>query len=245
MKSSNSSSTLIRPPSLASLAESRLKAAIESAEFELGAPLSEDKLATFLGVSRTPVREALNALSLQGLVEIFPQRGSYVFSPSEEDVQQLCEFRMMMEAKAMGLCLNRSKDDTLRLLTKANATMREASVNKDFKVTAESDTAFHMAFFEGCGNRFLQEAYALVSGRITALRTHLVNPRTGISPHSVEEHAEIIAAVEAGNLAQAESILSSHIYKMTRNYARWKAGSTDCSQSITSVAPRKRRSPKG
>lgn len=237
--------SLVRPPSLASLAEQRLKAAIESAEFELGTPLSEDKLATYLGVSRTPVREALNALSLQGLVEIFPQRGSYVFSPSEEDVQQLCEFRMMMEAKAMGLCLNRSKDETLRKLTKANEAMRAACVNKDFKVTAESDTAFHMAFFEDCGNQFLQEAYALVSGRITALRTHLVNPRTGISPHSVEEHAEIIAAFAAGNLAHAESILSTHIYKMTRNYAKWKAAGTEASQlPQSSVAPRKRKSAK-
>jgi DNA-binding GntR family transcriptional regulator len=81
------SSVLSRPPSLASLAEGRLREAIENAEFQLGESLSEDKLATFLGVSRTPVREALNSLSLQGLVEIFPQRGSYVFSPSGEEVQ--------------------------------------------------------------------------------------------------------------------------------------------------------------
>lgn len=242
MKPLNNALQLVRPPSLASLAESRLKTAIESGALELGTPLSEDKLAAFLGVSRTPVREALNALSLQGLVEIYPQRGSYVFSPSEGDVQQLCEFRMMMEAKAMGLCLTRCKDDTLRQLTQANGAMRTASLSHDFKGTAENDTAFHQAFFDGCGNQFLQQAYALVSGRITALRTHLVNPRTGISPQSVEEHAEVIEAFAAGNLAHAESILSAHIYRMTRNYARWTAGVVEGQQPPPpSPAPRKRR----
>lgn len=235
-------SPLPRPPSLASLAETRLKEAIESAEFELGAPLSEDKLATFLGVSRTPVREALNALSLQGLVEIYPQRGSYVFSPSEEDVQQLCEFRMMMESKAMGLCLNRNKQETLRKLVKANDAMREACSQKNMKTTAESDTAFHMTFFEDCGNQFLQEAYALVSGRITTLRTHLVNPKTGISPHSVQEHDDIIAAFEAGNLAHAESIMSAHIYRMTKNYVKWKSGGTP---NTTATPTKKRQSKRG
>ena len=108
MEKNTDSNTLQRPPSLATLATDRLKAAIEGAEFDLGAPLSEDKLATFLGISRTPVREALNMLSVQGLVEILPQRGSYVFFPSEEDVAQLCEFRMMMESRAIGLCLARN-----------------------------------------------------------------------------------------------------------------------------------------
>lgn len=242
MKTTQQATPLARPPSLARLAESRLQAAIESAEFELGAPLSEDKLATFLGVSRTPVREALSALNLKGLVEIYPQRGSYVFSPSADDVEQLCEFRMMMEAKAMGLCLNRSKDETLLKLRRANEAMRTACADKNFKATAESDTAFHMAFFEDCGNQFLQESYALVSGRITALRTHLVNPRTGISPHSVEEHAQIIEAFAAGNLAHAESILSTHIYKMTGNYARWKAGGTDEMKTTAKSASSKRKS---
>lgn len=223
MTANTESSTLQRPPSLASLATDRLKAAIEGAEFDLGALLSEDKLATFLGISRTPVREALNTLCLQGLVEIFPQRGSYVFSPSEEDVAQLCEFRMMMESRAIGLCLARDKDQTLRRMIAANDRMREACKVQDRKGTAESDTAFHMALFEGCGNRYLQETYALVSGRITALRTHLVDPQTGISPKAVKEHDLIIEAFSEGNQTQAEGILSSHIYKMAKNYGLWKA----------------------
>lgn len=223
MSTITDSSTLQRPPSLASLATDRLKAAIEGAEFDLGASLSEDKLATFLGISRTPVREALNTLSLQGLVEIFPQRGSYVFSPSEDDVAQLCEFRMMMESRAIGLCLARNKQQTLERMKAANDRMREACKVQDRKVTAESDTAFHMALFEGSGNRYLQETYALVSGRITALRTHLVGPQTGISPQALKEHDAIIEAFAEGNQTQAEGILSSHIYKMAKNYGIWRS----------------------
>jgi DNA-binding GntR family transcriptional regulator len=165
----------------------------------------------------------LNTLSLQGLVEIFPQRGSYVFSPSAEDVAQLCEFRMMMESRAIGLCLARDKEKTLQRMASANERMRQACMTRDRKATAESDTAFHMALFDGCGNRYLQETYSLVSGRITALRTHLVDPQTGISPQAVKEHDAIIEAFADGNPSQAEGILASHIYKMAKNFEAWKS----------------------
>ncbi len=233
-------STLQRPPSLAALAAERLKKAIENAEFELGASLSEDKLATYLGVSRTPVREALNSLNLQGLVEIYPQRGSYVFSPSQADVDQLCEFRMMMESRALGLCLTRSKNRTLQKLKEANERMQRACDAQDRMALAENDTAFHMALFEECGNAFLQQAYALVAGRITALRTHLVNPATGISPHAIKEHAEIIDAFGAEDLVRAESLLSTHMYKMAKNYANWRASVNEVVQTPSTAKRRKK-----
>src|SRR6516225_7113406 len=71
----------------------RLRQAILDGEVELGDVLSEDKLATILGVSRSPVREAFAILEQQGLIDVRPQRGSFVFLPSPEDTQNLCEFR--------------------------------------------------------------------------------------------------------------------------------------------------------
>src|SRR5258705_4188311 len=108
---------------LAAQVTDRIRRAILDAEFGLGEPLSEDSLATALGVSRTPVREALNALQAQGLISIEPQRGSYVFSPSEQDVEELCAFRRLLEAEAMRLCLAGPKDATLAQMKKASAEM--------------------------------------------------------------------------------------------------------------------------
>src|SRR6185503_16160600 len=80
-----------RAPALASLVEERLRDAIMYGALGLGEAISEDRLATMLGVSRTPVREALTALQLQGLVVIQPQRGSFVFEPTERDLAEICE----------------------------------------------------------------------------------------------------------------------------------------------------------
>jgi DNA-binding GntR family transcriptional regulator len=142
---------------------------------------------------------------------------------------------MMMEAKAMVLCLERSRTDTARKLVEANSRMNAACESQNSKALAESDTAFHMTFFEGCANKYLQQAYSLVSGRITALRTHLVNPNTGISPQAVKEHSEIIDAFVAGDLSYAERVLSAHIYKMHRNYELWKASLPKVEEKNTST----------
>ena len=209
---------LDRPPSLTALAIERLRQAILAAEFELGEGLSEERLASYLGVSRTPVREALNALQLQGLVEIQPQRGSFVFFPSVDDVAQLCEFRMMMEARAIALCHARSKQQTLVRLREANAAMIGARERNEALAIAQADTDFHDTLFDLCGNRYLAEAYGLMSGRVATLRTHLLAPTTGIRKPAIDEHAEIIDAFASGDLLRAENTLSSHIFKMRSRF---------------------------
>ena len=90
--------TIDRPRSLAATVADRLRQAIIDADLALGSELSEVGLATRLGVSRTPVREALTLLQQQGLVNIIPQRGTYVFFPTEQDIIDLCEYRIVLES---------------------------------------------------------------------------------------------------------------------------------------------------
>ena len=189
------------------------------AELRLGEAVSEDRLAAALGVSRTPVREALTALQLQGLVNIVPQRGSFVFLPSEEDVAELCEFRMMIESRAISLCHARRREDTLAQLRQAEEAMERAESSADFLASAHADAAFHEALFKNCGNQFLTEAYGLVSGRIGALRSNCLQPVAGVRSGSMREHREIIDAFAAGDLLQAEAVLASHIFKMRERYS--------------------------
>ena len=79
---------LSRSPSLASIAAERIRDAIIAGDLKLGEALSEDRLATTLGISRTPVREALTSLQVQGLITIHPQRGSFDFRPTRQDVKE-------------------------------------------------------------------------------------------------------------------------------------------------------------
>ena len=79
-----------RPDSLSKTAEEHIRNGIINGTFQLGESLPEVKLSNAMGISKTPIREALSALNLQGLVQIFPHRGAFVFSLSQEDVMQLC-----------------------------------------------------------------------------------------------------------------------------------------------------------
>jgi len=93
------------PKSLSQRVMLRLREAIIDGEFELGAVISEEMIARSFGVSRTPVREAMGQLQLQGLVVIRPQVGSFVFTPSAADISALCAFRKRFSMFARRLIL--------------------------------------------------------------------------------------------------------------------------------------------
>jgi DNA-binding GntR family transcriptional regulator len=204
-----------RSKSLKARVTERLRRAILDTELELGQALSEDKLATALGVSRTPVRDALTVLQRQGLVEVHPQRGSFVFLPSESDIGQLCEFREMMEMRALSICLERRRDTTLSQMRRASEDMVAAWRRSDYVPAARADDAFHNALFDNCGNGYLVEAYRLVSGQVDALRGYL--SMTDLD-RAVEEHRTIIDAAAGNDLERAKTTLSEHIVKMGALY---------------------------
>jgi DNA-binding GntR family transcriptional regulator len=193
----------------------RIRAAIQDGEFKLGEALSELKLAAALGVSRTPVREALNVLQLQGLIEIRPQAGSFVFMPSEEDVGEICVFRRLMETNALRLSFARRREETLIQLRNAVEAMERAQDAGDRLAMARADTAFHQCIAENSGNVYLINAYALISGRIAALRTYnVINSDPLRRSKAMTEHRAMVAALAKGDLERAEVILDEHVSRM-------------------------------
>jgi DNA-binding GntR family transcriptional regulator len=192
----------------------RIRAAIQEGEYQLGEALSELKLAAALGVSRTPVREALSLLQLQGLIEIRPQSGSFVFMPSEEDVAELCIFRRVVELAALRLSFARRREDMLRDMRKAVEMMDHAQAAGDRLEMARADSAFHQSIAENCGNAYLINSYALFAGRIAALRTHNVATVNSLRNKATSEHRAIVAALAKGDLDRAEAILDEHVSRM-------------------------------
>jgi DNA-binding GntR family transcriptional regulator len=205
-----------REPSIAERVLARLRRAVLDGEFGLGEWLSEEKLATALGVSRTPVREALNALQAEGLIDVQPQRGTFVFMPSEGDLEQLCQFRQTIEVQALRLCFLHRREVTLAQLRQACQEMETASTKGDLLGSARADTAFHETFLNNCANHYLLASYRLASGKIAVLRTHRssLDTRSGVN----SEHMRIIEAFERGDLMQAEAMLTEHILKMLDRY---------------------------
>ena len=175
--------------------------------------LSEDKLASAFGISRTPVRDALTALQAQGLIEIRPHHGSLVFLPTRQEVSDLYEFRGILELQALKMSISFKRENAIAALRRANETMRIGRENDDLLAVAQADAAFHRAFVENCANQYLTESYDLVSGRVIAILTRISMALGDIRARAMNEHQAIIVALENGNASRAKSILSSHIMK--------------------------------
>lgn len=195
-----------------------IRDAIIDGRFPLGEALSELKLAAAFKVSRTPVREALNALQLQGLIEIRPQSGSYVFMPSEEGVGELAEFRRVLEVTALRFCFARRREEALRQMRTTLEAMERAQDADDRLGVARADTAFHQAIAENSANQYLVGAYRLISGRVAALRTHNLLAAEKVRDHVLSEHRAVIAAFAKGDLDRAENILAEHVLQMRIRY---------------------------
>lgn len=202
------------PQNLTTRVTDAIRQSIVDAEFELGAALSESSLAARLGVSRTPVREALTTLQRQGLIVIRPQSGSFVFMPSEEDVAELCEFRRLIETAALRLAYARRRAQALAQMREAIAAMELAHRADDALAYARADAAFHGAIVENSANRYLIESYTLASGRVSALRTRNLSHSTPLRRRSNAAHRAIAAAFEKGDLAAAEQLLDEHVLQM-------------------------------
>lgn len=204
--------------SLTASVTERIRTAIVEGRLALGEALSELRLAEALGVSRTPVRDALTALQLEGLIDVRPQAGSFVFKPSDEGLAELAEFRRVLETAALRLCHARRLDDALRQLRAAADAMDRARDADDRLGLSRADTAFHQALVDHSANAYLVAAYRLVSGRVAALRTHNLMAGGLARRQSLTEHRSIIGALAKGDLQRAEQVLQEHIWQMRGRY---------------------------
>jgi DNA-binding GntR family transcriptional regulator len=208
------------PKSLASRVADRLREALVGGEFMLGEMIAEEALATRFGVSRTPVREALNQLQLQGLVVVKPQRGSFVFQPTEADVTALCEFRCLVEPHAARLAWQHQREATVATLQAALSEMKAARKARDAVRYGRADTRLHEAFFEHCGNPYLQAAYATAATKIATLRNHLSAPADVLQPRGFEQHSALLTHFGAGDFTAFDALMRLHVTGTRDSYLR-------------------------
>ncbi len=195
-----------------------IREAIMDGRLALGEALSEARLAAAFGVSRAPIRDALTQLQVEGVIDVRPQAGSFVFTPSDDDVVAMAEFRALLETTALRLCFARQRDAALKGMRTAADEMERARDADDRLAVARADTAFHWAIVSHCGNDYLVDSYRLVSGRVGALRTHNLIAADTVRKGSLAEHRALIAAAARGDLARAETILAEHIGRMRQRY---------------------------
>jgi DNA-binding GntR family transcriptional regulator len=203
---------LERPQPLTELAFQRIREAIVVGEFKLGEQLSEAQLAQRMGISKTPVREALLRLKLEGLVEIHPQRGTFIFTLEPEQVGQLLRFRAMLETSALRESAATDKHRLVADMAERVAQMVDAEHRQDLPALARIDMDFHWQFFTHCRNEYLQSSYELVRYQLSALRH-----RSPIA-NAVDSHQVLVDAVSSGSVDQACEMLNEHIFENEPRY---------------------------
>jgi DNA-binding GntR family transcriptional regulator len=207
-----------RPKSLAETVLVHLRFSIIHGDLELGQPLSERQLADDLGVSKTPVREALAQLRNEGLVLIYPQRGAFVFTLSAREVAEICEFRSAVETAALELAIARNPDGFVADLGRIVSDMAAAHRRGDQRSYLSLDTRYHASFFDHCGNNYLRESYERYVGKIAALRTHLaIKPLH--TKLSFQEHQAMLETIRNRDVQGTKVILAIHIGRTRQTYS--------------------------
>lgn len=199
------------PQSLAAMVAERLRAAIIDGDFALGENISEERLAVAFGVSRSPIRDALNALQFTGLVEVRSKRGSFVFSPSERDVVELCDYRFLLEREAALMSLKAAPKELEQRLRAVIAIMTGAEAKGDLYAFGHADTEYHNIFFELCGNDLLRDAHRLAEARIATLRTLLTAPFDDRRRSSIEQHRQMADCLLGGDREGFAELLKAHV----------------------------------
>ncbi|MCT7376650.1 GntR family transcriptional regulator [Chelativorans salis] len=208
---------LSRPALLVDEVARAIREMIVQGKVASGEKLSENALAAELGVSTTPVREAISLLRSEGLVTVQPQSGTYVFKLQPGELNQLCELRLALEPAAVELALNNPSSTLADDLAAIAEKMKQAQAEGQIREYLSLDTAFHDTIITASGNPYLSSAYALISAKMAALRNRLGN-----DPHhmgkSMREHVDITEAIRARDLSKARKILRGHIARKEGSY---------------------------
>lgn len=207
-----------RPKSLNQLVLDRLRQAIIEGDYGLGQPLSELRIATDFGTSKGPVRRAIVQLQMENLVRVVPQSGTFVFSLDTDELFELNESRLIFEEAALKLAMRRNCQGLASTLEATYSEMVEAWNAHDLRSYLTLDTVFHNAIFLHCENRYLADAYRLVSGRAAAIRTHLASVKPHQMDLSFEEHKQLVEAIKNSNETAALKTLRTHIVRVAKTY---------------------------
>lgn len=216
MPRSSSVQSIRRPESLTDLVAAKIRKAIVEGDFALGQPISETMLSELYDISKTPIKIALVQLRMEGLVEIYPQKGSYVFTATPDDVLQLVEWRAANEEAALQAAYSRNKETLIATLSETYAQMCRARDKRDVAEAYALDAEFHRCIVLCSNNKYLMNAYATNIHKMNALLFRL-----GSTPWEnndrFEEHNAIISALQADKPHHAKSLLSVHIEHLCEN----------------------------
>lgn len=199
---------------LREVAYERLKDAIQHADLQPGLPLSETQLSKYLGISRTPVREALQQLAQEGLVQIIPGRAVTIASRSIAEVLNAVHIRSLLEPELARLAAESATAGQVELLQQTVEEMAAAAHSNDQATWSRVNTRYHELMSEACPNQLLGELVLQMCNRVH----HLADIDSQTNPARItactQEHQRIVEAIAARNPQLAEQAMHDHIREL-------------------------------
>lgn len=189
-----------------------LRKAILKGELQPGERLMEIQLANKLGVSRTPIREAIRMLEHEGLVVMKPRRGAQVAKITVQELDDVLEVRKSLEMLAIHKACERMTEEDMQAMRRA-AEKFERLVNQkrnDVTALAEADVEFHDTIYSGTRNRRLIQILGNLREQMYRFRIEYLKDHE-IRKTLVEEHREIMCAVEQRDIDNAVRLIGDHI----------------------------------
>lgn len=202
------------PRQLETFCYESIRAAILGGALAPGEQLVESRLANEMGISKTPVREALIRLSADGLVDIAPYRGARVAEIAPDEVRHIIDLRLLLELPIIA-CLAESRPAAaVEGLVDSIRCSREALVADDRAAYLESIWAFSSIIYSTCENPRIVQVLTSLADQFhligaTALRS------TGRDRRSVDEHQAILTAVQDGDVVRSVAAARSHVESIT------------------------------
>lgn len=196
-----------------------LRQAILKGELEPGERLMEIQLADRLGVSRTPIREAIRKLELEGLVIMVPRKGAEVAKITEKDLNDVLEVRCALEELAVELACKKITKAQVEKLESTLATFKVAIHGKNLTEMAEMDEKFHMVIYEATGNTRLIQTLNNLREQMYRYRVEYLKDKD-VYGKLVVEHESIAKNILEANVDLAKENVKDHIYNQAMTISK-------------------------
>jgi DNA-binding GntR family transcriptional regulator len=198
----------VQQESRGEIAYGRLREAIQAGDLTPGQRIRENEMASWLEMSRTPVREALRRLEADGLLTFAPYRGMVISELDHQAVMELYSMREVLEGTAAGLAARHASDAEIAVLKDIVA--GELDDAADPRRIASHNKHFHGALYRAAHNRYLLKTLSVLSDAM-ALLGMTTMAITGRSETAHDEHRAVVAAIEAHDPGAAEAAMRQHI----------------------------------
>ncbi len=196
-----------------------LRKAILSGDLKPGEKLREVNLAQRMGVSRTPIREAIRMLELEGLVVMIPRRGAEVAGITRKDLKDMMEIRVVLDLLAIELACERRTEEQLERLEKVRLEFEENLGTSGLTKTAKLDESFHAIIVEMAGNEKLSQIVKNISDQIYRYRYETLKDESQYDDLK-KEHLVMAEAIRDQKKETAMEVVRKHIERQENSITK-------------------------